>query len=155
MKVSGFRLMRKRVYVACWSEARYDFQKKYRKDRVYGDAFLFEIKNKEIFSKIWDEKSPSNVIFVHNSKKCAEYFANTYQKNTIHVNCPSKDAFDKIDDIEKEILSIINEKRWDNKDVSLAISAGPAGKVLVYRLSNRGYHCVDAGHCWDEPLEGI
>ena len=37
----------------------------------------------------------------------------------------------------------------------LTISAGPAGKVLVYRLSKRGYWCIDAGHCWDDPLEGI
>lgn len=156
MKVNGFRLMKKRVYVSCWSEARYDFQRRYSKTAIYGDSFLFEKKNKELYSEIWNgENCPNNVIFVHNSKDCANAFADTYHKNTKHVVCPPRDAFESVEGLEKEILSIIAENGWTAKDVMMTISAGPAGKVLVYRLSKQGYHCIDAGHCWDDPLEGM
>lgn len=156
MKVSGFQLLKKRVYVACWAQARYDFQQNYRKDRVYGDAFLFEKNNREIYSEIWKRDAcPPNVIFVHNNEKYARFFAETYQKNTVHVACPSKNAFEQLDEMEKEILTVIEKNDWTNKDVTLAVSAGPAGKVLVYKFSKLGYQCVDAGHCWDDPLEGI
>lgn len=156
MKVNGFQLMKKRVYVSCWAQARYDFQKEYRADREYGDAFLFEKKNKEIYSKIWNNEScPPNVIFVHNSKDCARFFAETYQKNVVHVACSAKNAFENLASIEKEILATIKKNDWKNQDVMLVISAGPAGKVLVYRFSKMGYQGIDAGHCWDEPLENI
>ena len=156
MKVNGFQLMKKRVYVSCWAQARFDFQRQYGKDCVYGDAFLFEKKNKEIYSQIWKaDDCPNNVIFVHNNQEYAKAFAATYQKNTVHVQCPSKNAFECVDALEKEILETIQTNGWGHKEVTMAISAGPAGKVLVYRLSKQGYHCVDAGHCWDDPLEGI
>lgn len=156
MKVNGFRLMKKRVYVSCWSEARYDFQRRYSKTAIYGDSFLFEKKNKPIYSEIWNgENCSPNIVFVHNSAECAQAFRDTYQKRVEHVACPPKDAFESVDILEKEILSKIGTNGWTSKDVMITISAGPAGKVLVYRLSKKGYHCVDAGHCWDDPLEGI
>lgn len=156
MQANGFQLMKKRVYVSCWAQARYDFKREYRKDCAYGDAFLFEKNNKEIYSQIWNrETCPPNVIFVHNNEEYARFFTETYQKNTVHVACPSKNAFEQLDMLEKEILNLIEKNGWTNKDVSLAISAGPAGKVLVYTFSKRGYQSIDAGHCWDEPLENI
>ena len=156
MTVSGWKLMKKRVYVSSWSESRLQFKKTFRSDIAYGDSFLFEKKNKPLYSEIWEgENCPPNVVFVHNSVNCAKAFAATYQKNTVHVQCPSKNAFECVDALEKEILETIQTNGWGHKEVTMAISAGPAGKVLVYRLSKQGYHCVDAGHCWDDPLEGI
>lgn len=156
MKASGFQLMKKRVYVSCWAQARYDFQRWYKKNRAYGDAFLFEKNNKDIYSKIWNRADcPPNIIFVHNDEKYARCFSETYQKNTLHVACPSKNAFENLASIEKEILAIIEKNDWKNQDVMLVISAGPAGKVLVYRFSKIGYQAIDAGHCWDEPLENM
>lgn len=32
------------------------------------------------------------------------------------------------------------------------ISAGPCGKVIVFRLKNVGVQVIDTGHCWDDPL---
>jgi hypothetical protein len=156
MTVSGWKLMKKRVYVSSWAESRRQFKKTFRRDIVYGDSFLFEKKNKPIYSEIWNgENCPQNIVFVHNSAVCAQAFCATYQKRVEHVACPPKDAFESVDILEKEILSKIETNGWTSKDVMITISAGPAGKVLVYRLSKQGYHCVDAGHCWDDPLEGI
>lgn len=156
LAVSGWRLMKKRVYVSSWAESRRQFKKTFRRDIVYGDSFFFEKKNKAIYGEIWKgENAPRNVVFVHNSAECAQAFRDTYQKQVEHVACPPKDAFESVDALEQEILSRIADNGWTSKDVMITISAGPAGKVLVYRLSKQGYHCVDAGHCWDDPLEGI
>ena len=81
MTVSGWKLMKKRVYVSSWAESRRQFKKTFRRDIVYGDSFLFEKKNKPIYSEIWNgENSPQNVVFVHNSIDCAKAFRDTYQK---------------------------------------------------------------------------
>lgn len=156
MTVSGFRLIKKRVYVSSWSESRYDFKKNFRHDIPYGDAFLFEKDNKDIYSKIWrNDTCPEHVIFVHNSEKYAKLFADTFEKAVTFIACPSKDAFEVVDELEQKIQGIIKKNKWNADDFIVTISAGPAGKVLVYRLSKCGFWCIDAGHCWDEPLEGI
>lgn len=156
MTVNGFRLMKKRVYVSSWSESRLDFKRNFRHDIPYGDAFLFEKNNKDIYSKIWKSLvCPENVIFIHNNPVYAEHFANTYNKKVTYVRCPAKNAFFVLADMETEVLRKISENKWSKDAFMLTISAGPAGKVLAWRLSKRGFWCIDAGHCWDDPLEGI
>lgn len=156
LSINGFQLMKKRVYVSSWAESRYDFKKNFRKDIPYGDSFLFERNNRNIYSEIWEnETCPENIIFIHNSKKYAEYFEKTYSKKVTFIQCPSKDAFEKLDELEALVRNMFEEKHWIPEDAMLTISAGPAGKVLTYRMSKLGYWCIDAGHCWDEPLEGI
>jgi hypothetical protein len=156
MTIKGTELMKKRVYVSSWSQSRYDFKKNFNRNLPYGDSFLFEKGNKEIYSKIWTHSScPENIIFVHNNEQYAEYFRDTYKKNTFFVKCPSRDSFEEIISLENEIRDVIKSNNWDKNQVMLTISAGPAGKVLVYKFSQEGYQCIDAGHCWDDPLEGI
>lgn len=156
MTVKGTELMKKRVYVSSWSQSRYDFKKDFKKKLPYGDSFLFEKNNKETYSRIWSSDScPENVIFVHNNEQYAEFFKSTYNKNTVFIKCPAKDSFAEVDALQGSIEKVIAEKGWSNNQVMVTISAGPAGKVIVYRLSNKGYQCIDAGHCWDDPLEGI
>lgn len=156
LSVSGFQLMKKRVYISSWAESRRDFLKNFVHDIPYGDAFLFEKKNREIYSRVWDsDLCPNNVIFIHNSPRYAENFKKTYRKNVVFIQCPECGAFEYIDVLEKNIMQVIRENHWTAEDVMLTISAGPAGKVLVYRISINGYWCIDAGHCWDDPLEGI
>ena len=156
MTVNGFQLMKKRVYVSSWSESRLDFKRNFRHDIPYGDAFLFEKNNKEVYSRIWSSSvCPENVIFIHNNPVFAERFANTYGKKVRFIPCPSKDAFSCIDKLEASILNTVSGNAWPNDGFMVTISAGPAGKVLAQRLSKRGYWCIDAGHCWDDPLEGI
>ena len=156
MTVNGFQLAKRRVYVSSWAESRYDFKKNFKHDIPYGDAFLFDKNNRGIYSEIWDNPAcPENVIFIHNSESYARYFADTYHKNTVFVQCPPRNAFEDIDKLQAQVMAVIEENGWGRGCVMLTISAGPAGKVLVYRFSKQGYWCIDAGHCWDEPLEGI
>lgn len=156
MEVNGFLLAKKRVYVSSWAQSRLDFKKYFRHDIPYGDAFLFEKNNKELYSQIWKSVNcPENVIFIHNNPVYAERFADTYGKNVVFVQCPARDAFGMVDELEKAVLEKIEANSWAKEDVMLTVSAGPTGKVLVHRMSKRGFWCVDAGHCWDDPLEGI
>ena len=148
--------MKKRVYVSSWAESRYDFKKNFRHDILYGDSFLFEKSNKEVYSRIWkNEVCPENVIFIHNSEVYAEYFKNTYNKKITFIQCPPRNSFEKLGELEAYVRNTIEENHWTPNDVMLTISAGPAGKVLAFRMSKSGYWCIDAGHCWDDPLEGI
>lgn len=156
LTVSGYKLMKKRVYVSSWSESRYDFKKNFRHDIEYGDSFLFEKSNKDLYCRIWKSAAcPENVVFIHNSPEYAEHFRKTYNKKVTYIQCPTRDAFASIDELEKKVMAAVEENYWTPNDVMLTISAGPAGKVLAYRMSKRGFWCIDAGHCWDDPLEGI
>ena len=156
MTVSGFKLMKKRVYVSSWAQARLQFKKTFRRDIPYGDAFLFAKENFPCYSRLWSgETAEETVIFVHNRQEFAERFSATYGKKTFYIPCPAQNAYGDIDRLEQEILSCLRREELDAKDVCVVLSAGPAGKVLVYRLSQKGWHAIDAGHCWDDPLEGI
>lgn len=156
LTVSGFKLMKRRVYVSSWAESRRDFKRNFRHNIPYGDSFLFEKKNKPIYSRIWESDTcPENVIFIHNDHECAANFENTYRKKVMFIQCPPRDAFEQLGSLERHVMRTIEENQWMPENVMLTISAGPAGKVLTYRLSKKGYWCIDAGHCWDDPLEGI
>lgn len=152
MQVNSMTLLKKRVWASSWAEARLFFKQNFDTQLVYGDAFVFEKKNRSIYEKIWGETIFSNVIFIHNNEKYAKDFAKKYNKKVTYVKCPSRNAFQELKSIvtecENKLLMYEAEKK-----VQFIISAGPAGKVLAYYFSNKGYQCIDTGHCWDEPLE--
>lgn len=156
MSIPGWVLMKKRVYVSSWSQSRYDYKKDWNHNIRYGDSFLFEKKNRDIYGKLWqNNKTPEYIIFLHNNKEFADLFAVTYSKKVEFIKCPAQNAYEKIDFLEKEVFEIIKEKQWNKKDVMVVVSAGPAGKVLIYRLCKKNIWGIDAGHCWDDPLEGV
>jgi len=154
MQCSGIELGRKRVLVSSWAESRLYFKKNFNLNMRYGDSFLFEKKNKQIYSQIWNQLGDlREIIFVHNNAKYAKHFSLTYNRSVIYVPCPAYDAFSKVDQIMSDIILEINTRCLTRADVQIVLSAGPAGKVMAYHLSKAGYHCIDAGHCWDDPLE--
>jgi hypothetical protein len=154
MQCSGFVLGRKRVLVSSWSESRRYFKNNFNRRYAYGDSFLFEKKNKNVYSLIWSQPGDTRkIIFVHNNAIYANDFANTYHREVIHVPCPSKDAFASYNHLYQSIIDVIHKNELTHNDIQIVLSAGPAGKVLAYHLTKKGYQCVDAGHCWDEPLE--
>lgn len=154
MQCSGFELSKKRVLVSSWAESRLQFKRTFDRRLSYGDSFLFEKKNSDIYKKIWSQPGDTRtIIFVHNSPECAENFANTFKRMVEYVQCPSYDAFSNWRNLYDRIIDTIRAKNLSTGDVQIVLSAGPAGKVLCYYLSEAGYHCVDTGHCWDDPLE--
>lgn len=156
-KCSGFKLLKKREYISSWARARWDFSKMYpQKDCVYGDAFLFHKGNSEVYQRIWTENSRKKIFFVHNDCKYAENFEKSYSIEALEfVRCPQENAFSSIEEIENKIINIAGDLMWDPKEVLILVSAGPAGKVIVFDLSKIGYQCIDTGHCWDDPLDEL
>lgn len=156
MSIPGWILMKKRVYISSWAQSRYDYKKNWNHSICYGDSFIFEKKNREIYKKIWsDDKTPKHIIFIHNNKKFADLFETTYSKKVEFIKCPTQNAYEKINFLEKQVFEIIEKNNWDKNNVMIVVSAGPAGKVLIYHLCKKGIWGIDAGHCWDEPLEGV
>ncbi|MCM1066928.1 MAG: GT-D fold domain-containing glycosyltransferase [Muribaculaceae bacterium] len=154
MQCTGFELAKKRVLVSSWAQSRLLFKRMFDTSHAYGDSFLFEKKNRTIYSRIWQQPSDDRlIIFVHNNSRYADSFARTYNRSVEYVACPAHDAFASWSTIYDAIIDAISEKKLGPDDVQIVLSAGPAGKVLCYHLSGLGYQCIDAGHCWDDPLE--
>lgn len=153
LKINSKTLLKKRVWASSWAEARLYFKRNFKTDIVYGDAFTFEKKNRELYEKVWSAtQSHSNIFFIHNDEKYAQEFAKRYNKMVTFIQCPSKNAFQELQNIFVDCEEKLSKCNKDEQ-VQFVISAGPAGKILAYYFANKGYQCIDTGHCWDEPLE--
>lgn len=154
MQCTGFALCKKRVLVSSWAEARNYFKKNFNLNKTYGDAFLFERKNVSIYENIWNAKNDSRtIIFIHNNRIYAEQFQKKYKREVLFIQCPTQNAFEQIEKLENVINNLIALHNLGKENVQIVVSAGPTGKILVYQFSRKGYHSIDAGHCWDDPLE--
>lgn len=152
MKIRSSELIKKRVWASSWAEARLYFKKNFNTNIIYGDAFVFEKKNRELYDKLWKTSSVNKtIIFLHNDEKYAKAFEQRYNKKVIFVKCPAQNTFQDIKAIQQECEDKIATFAVD--ELLFVVSAGPAGKVLIYNFTNKGYQCIDTGHCWDEPLE--
>ena len=69
------------------------------------------------------------------------------------MQVPSKNTYEVIDRIQTGISAVYQENGLDRKDTAVLLSAGPAAKVLVKRMSSQGFRMIDCGHAWDDPLE--
>lgn len=155
MTMSGVNLLKRRALVASWSEARYDFVRTFPQNMIYADAFLFQKGNEKIFGRIWGEDiQHDNVIFIHNSQVYAQEFEEKYNKKVFFVKCPERNSFECIASLFNSIDTILSQLDLSADNTELVISAGPAGKVIAYNYTNKGFLCIDAGHCWDNPLRG-
>lgn len=147
LKPTGRFLLKSYVMLSSWAHSRYYFNKRFDKSVQYGDAFLFRKGIENTYKRLWTESKVNHFIFVHNDKKYADKFWETWGAEVSFIKVPKKNAFDNIDAIYKEIKSKIKEK-----NEMVLISAGPCGKVLAYRLSGEGIWVIDTGHCWDNPI---
>ena len=133
-------------FTSCFAKCRLFFRKKYNKNMIYGDAFLFKKGNKKIYEKLW--KNERNLILIHNDIKWAKSWEKEYNIKVDFIEIPKENSYDEIDNIEKRIKEINK-----NKKTKVLISAGPMSKALIYRLAKECYIIYDTGHCFDEPLE--
>lgn len=133
-------------HLMSWAFSRKLFSEKYDVEITYGDAFLFAKGNESKYEKIWTSTNIDEIIFVHNNIKYACQFEHKYGIKTKFVQIPNENVFSLKDDIERKILDLAGENSM------VLISAGPAAKIMVMDLSERGIWCIDTGHCWDSPL---
>lgn len=147
---SCLRILCNPLYLRCWGRTRYLFKKRYDRNTLFGDAFLFSQGKEKIYEELWCQDEIKNVIFVHHNNSFAEKFEQMYKKNTIFIGIPDKDAFENKDIILRTIISL-----QPQIDTIVLISAGPCAKYLVCELEKQNIWAVDTGHCWDEPLKDL
>lgn len=90
------------------------------------------------FKQIWNDK---DVLLIEGTESKLGINNNLFSnaKNVERILAPSKDAFDKYD----EILNIIKEKC---KGRLVLLSLGPTATVLAYDLCKYGIRALDIGH---------
>lgn len=118
-------------------------------DRKYYNAFIsrpyMDYIHKEDAARwfhdlkdIWKER---DVVFIEgeNSRLGVgnDLFKNT--RSIRRILCPSKDAFDCIEEIKNEACKL-------EKEVLFLIALGPTATVLAYDLYKAGYQAIDIGH---------
>jgi hypothetical protein len=133
-----------------WVGFRRFFKTNWDEKIVYGNSFVFAKGNEHSYKNLWVEKK--HIIFIHNNEIYAKRFADKYGINTTFVCIPSKNAYGCIDSTFSEVTELVKNSIYDADDIAVLISAGPTGKALAVRLSQRGIQAIDTGHCWDAPL---
>ena len=133
-----------------WAKSNFLFKRKFNRNIVYGDAFLFGKGKKEIYKKIWCDNGIKHVIFVHNNYHYANLFSKEYNiKKVDYIDIPPKNAYQNIKSIISRIKGI---QGYNSEDCTILVSAGPAGKIISYNLTLCDCFVIDTGHCWDDPL---
>lgn len=96
-----------------------------------------KMKFEEIIS-IWDNK---NIVIIEGLYSRLgvgnDLLDNT--KSIKRILCPAENAFEKYDEIIKEVKKI-------DKDIMLILALGPTATVLAYDLAELGYQAIDIGH---------
>ncbi|MCU6708772.1 GT-D fold domain-containing glycosyltransferase [Paenibacillus sp. J5C_2022] len=149
LKMSGWESI-KNKRARLWMRTRELFKRYFNHNSIYIDAFIFGIGLEDKYKKLWNLKE--NCIFVHNNIKHAENFEKKYGIKTYFVEVKPSNSYSLIDKYEKQIMNTLKKFNLNNDNTAILISAGPAAKVLVYRLSKVGIVSFDTGHCWDNPL---
>lgn len=116
--------------------------------RVYYDAYMFKSyfpykdrehtwKRVELIKRIWNGR---DVVLVEGDKTRAGYGNDLFDnvKSLQRILAPTKDAYDKYNDILDSVLEI--EKRC-----LILIVLGPVAEILTYDLMRQGYQAVDIG----------
>ncbi|MGV3338160.1 GT-D fold domain-containing glycosyltransferase [Latilactobacillus curvatus] len=121
------------------------------KENLYADASfsrtVTELKNKEYIAenlkkvrRVWENK---DVVIIEGEKTRFgvgnDLFRNT--KSVSRVIAPAKNAYSRIDDLEKSI----EIKKFKN-DILVLLAIGPTASVLAMRLEKKGIQAIDIGH---------
>jgi len=147
--MDGWELLRKRIWINCWVNTRYIFKCIFNQKNIYGDSAIFCSGINNYYSKIWEDAE--YIVFVHCDIKFHRQFVKTYNKESYFVQIPPRDSFSVHEKIEQDIIAVFEKNNLDIKKTRILISAGPAAKVITYELAQKGYICIDTGHCWDDP----
>ena len=146
------RMLNSRTLISCWSTPKRMFQKLENPGLIYGDAFLFAKNNRALdCGRLW--RDADNVIVLHNDPRYLQQAFDPKTQNGFFVQVPARDTFEVLDEIEEKITGVFEKNNLEKEKTVVLLSAGPAAKVLVKRLSAKGYRMIDCGHIWDDPLE--
>ncbi len=120
------------------------------KNSIYGNAsvsrFYIDYKHYEgstarlnNVKRIWDNKK----ILLVEGETTKFGVNNDLLENALQIRriiCPSKNAFNKYDEILKAIIKL------KKTDELIMLSLGPTASILAYDLANLGHQAIDIGH---------
>ncbi|TPR24952.1 SP_1767 family glycosyltransferase [Apilactobacillus timberlakei] len=91
--------------------------------------------------RIWDGK---NILIIEGNESRLGYRNDLFSNanDITRIECPSRNAFEKYDDI----LSCALEFLQRNPDYLTLISLGPTATILAYDLFKMGHRAIDIGH---------
>lgn len=127
----------------------------YRNDVTYGNSLCFYPKyNPTIdygkLKKYFDTKDI--IIVASNTEKFKDV---KLGRNTIFLEAPSSDAWQKYDKIKKDLLETISNLHLKKENTLVLISLAETAKVLVYELTLLGYVAWDTGQFFDQASKEI
>lgn len=145
----GYNKIAKEFWKQNMDTGRMHWKKYCKKKKIYCNTNMtrlfrdYEDKSNSIrwfknFKQIWNDK---DILLIEGSKSKLginnDLFSNA--KSVERIIAPSKNAFDKYD----EILAVIKERC---KGKLVLLSLGPTATVLAYDLSKKGIRALDIGH---------
>ena len=129
-----------------WHDTRCIFLKFCEKRIKYGDAFVFRPESRTTNLEIEQLWLGKDVIIVCSEEQYYEDFKEKYNgQNNYFVKIPKTDAFEVHEQILFDIKKIIEQKCLVGNKLRILVAAGPAAKVIVYKLSIEGFISYDIG----------
>jgi hypothetical protein len=120
----------------------------FAQDSMIGDAMLFRpegtLPNKSIH-RLWE--GADRIVFVHNNYKYYRDFCDSVPARCSFVHINSANSAVEIDKTTAQIFDALDGAASGSARV--LISGGIAAKLLVNRVSRRGYRAFDMGHYFD------
>lgn len=138
-----------------WRTTRYIMHKFCSEDTVYGDTLLFRpysnVENND-FERLWGNK---HILLISSKTEHADKILNkTNAKSVQQIKIPPKNSYAIINEVMDKSLKLLQEFPYDNNEVRILISGGPAGKALAHRLILKGYIVYDVGHYFTWKVDG-
>jgi hypothetical protein len=127
----------------------------YRNDVTYGNSLCFypQYNHNIDYAKLKKYFDTKDILIVASN---IEKFKNVkLGKSTHFVEAPSSDAWQKYDEIKKNLLDTISSLRLQKENTLILISLAETAKVLVYEVTLLGYRAWDTGQFFDQASKEI
>ncbi|MCB9810527.1 MAG: DUF1792 domain-containing protein [Candidatus Nomurabacteria bacterium] len=137
-----FPSLKKRSRNKIWRLFRVLFKRLFNNQSAYADAVMFY--HKGVFEStilpIISDKKVLVLAMDSVQKPLTKYF-NKHSIDFSFVPVPISNAFFSVTYLMEQVKNLAK-----NKNATVLIAAGPAGKVLAYRVLEHNIQCIDIGH---------
>lgn len=152
---SNTELLKVENKLRCWLPLKIEFNRRFNKNMMYGDAHIFYYKN-------WFQENIAQYL------KTKKIIVNTTQENidlqkkTLEseftilkwIPAQSPNPFDLYEETKKEVTNIIDTYDGNIKDLVILMSSGPMGKLLAHEFCHR-VQCIDVGAGFEQLYNNI
>lgn len=146
VKYSNTELQNTKGGLRCWLPFKIEFWRMFKKNISYADAHFFYRKgNFETFFEPYVKTKKVIIVTTENNQKYFGEILSSKLPVIAFVTSASPDPFSSFESNLKEVVSIVEQNKFNSKDVVVLVSAGPSSKALCYMLSKEGVQSFDIG----------